>query len=202
MQTLKIVTVVIFLFLYSSIFAKENKNIFVVNHGWHADIILKVEDINSSVLQIGPVFKNYQYVEIGWGDEAFYRSLDPSVWTTLKAALIPTSSALHVRALNMYNLNMFPKENIIKIPISQIAYTKLLTFIENSFAKKDYKPIILSKGLYPSSFFYLSSKKYHILHTCNVWTAEALRSAEIDISPFFAITTDALFSQIRELEKK
>lgn len=202
MQTLKTVLVVIFLFLYSSIFAKGNKDIFVVNHGWHTSIILKVEDINSSVWQIDSVFKKHQYIEIGWGDEAFYKSSDPSIWMTLQAALIPTSSVLHVRALSRHDLSIFSKENIIKISLSQIAYTKLLAFIENSFAKRDSKSIILSKGLYPNSFFYLSNKKYHILHTCNVWTAEALQSAEVDILPFFTITTDALFSQIRESEER
>jgi sensor histidine kinase YesM len=97
---------------------------------------------------------------------------------------------------------MFSKESVEKITIFQKGYTKLLTFIDNSFAKKDNKPIILSKGLYPNSFFYFSSKEYHILNTCNVWTAEALKSAEVDVSAFFTLTTDDLFSQIRELEKK
>ena len=118
MQTLKTVVVVIFLFLNSSIFAKENKDIFVVNHGWHAGIILKTEDINNSVWQIDSLFKKRQYIEVGWGDEAFYKSSDPSVWTTIKAAVIPTSSVLHVRALNRYDLSMFSQESIERITIS------------------------------------------------------------------------------------
>ncbi|MCK4874414.1 MAG: DUF2459 domain-containing protein [Sulfurimonas sp.] len=200
MQTLKILVVIIFLFFSSTVFA--NKDIFVVNHGWHAGIVLETEDINNSAWQIDSLFKKYKYIEVGWGDEAFYKSSDPSVWMTLKAALIPTSSVLHVRALSRYDLSMFSKESVEKITISKKGYTKLLGFIENSFAKKDYKSIILSEGLYPNSFFYLSSKKYHILNTCNVWTAEALQSAEVDISPFFTLTTDDLFSQIREIQNQ
>ncbi len=200
MQTLKILVVIIFLFFSSTVFA--NKDIFVVNHGWHAGIVLETEDINNSAWQIDSLFKKYKYIEVGWGDEAFYKSSDPSVWMTLKAALIPTSSVLHVRALSRYDLSMFSKESVEKITISKKGYTKLLGFIENSFAKKDYKSIILSEGLYPNSFFYLSSKKYHILNTCNVWTAEALESAEVDISSFFTLTTDDLFSQIREIQNQ
>jgi len=202
MQTLKTLVAVAFLFLSSPVFANQHKDIFIVNHGWHTGIILKTDDINSSAWQIDSLFKKHKYIEVGWGDEAFYKSSDPSILMTLKAAVVPTSSVLHIRTLSTYSLSMFSKENIIKITISQRAFTKLLRFIENSFAKKDSKSIILSKGLYPESFFYLSSKKYHILHTCNVWTAEALESAELDVSPFFAITTDALFSQIRELNKR
>ena len=208
MQTLKTLTktlftvVIICLFLFSSVFANQYKDIFVVDHGWHTGIILKTEDINSSAWQIDSFFKKYKYIEVGWGDEDFYKSSNPSVWMTLKAGLIPTSSVLHVRALSAYDLSMFSKESIIRITISQGAFVKLSKFIENSFVKKDSKLIILSKGLYPNSFFYLSSKKYHILHTCNVWTAKALESAELDISPFFAITTDALYSQIREIQNQ
>ncbi|MCK4974757.1 MAG: DUF2459 domain-containing protein, partial [Sulfurimonas sp.] len=126
MQTLKILVVIIFLFFSSTVFA--NKDIFVVNHGWHAGIVLETEDINNSAWQIDSLFKKYKYIEVGWGDEAFYKSSDPSVWMTLKAALIPTSSVLHVRALSRYDLSMFSKESVEKITISQGGYTKLLTF--------------------------------------------------------------------------
>ncbi|MCW8894407.1 MAG: DUF2459 domain-containing protein [Sulfurimonas sp.] len=202
MQTLKTAVVIIFLLLSSSIFADDKRDIFVVNHGWHAGIVLRMIDINSSAWKVDPFFKKHKYIEVGWGDEDFYKSSDPSLWMTLKAALIPTSSVLHVRALSMHDLSTFSKENVVKISISIEAFTKLLTFIDSSFAKKDSKSIVLSDGLFPNSFFYLSSKKYHIFQTCNVWTAQALQSAEVDISSSFTITTDNLFNQISDLDKK
>jgi uncharacterized protein (TIGR02117 family) len=202
MPTLNILLIIILITFCSPIFANQYKDIFVLNHGWHSGIVLKTKDINNSILRLDSNLDNYQYLEFGWGDEAFYKNSDPSIWTTLKAGLIPTSSVLHVRALSIYDLNIFSKEDIVKVTLSKTAYTKLLTFIENSFAKKDSKSIILSKGLYPKSFFYLSSKKYHIFYTCNVWTAEALRSADMDISASFVLTTDSLFSQIHEIQNK
>ncbi len=184
------------------VFASEYKDIFVVNYGWHAGIVIKTDDINSSILQIDSFFKKFEYVEVRWGDEDFYKNLDPSVWLTLKAALVPTSSVLHIRAVTQYQLNRFSKENIVKITISKKGFTKLLIFIENSFAKKDGKSVMQGVGIYPNSFFYLSSKKYHIFNTCNVWTAEALKSAGLDILPYLAVTTEDLFSQINKTKNR
>ena len=193
-------TVIIFLSIISFAFAEYDKDIFVTNYGWHAGIVLKVEDINSSAWKIEPFFKKFKYIEVGWGDEDFYKSSDPSIWITLKAGFVPTSSVLHIRAISQYELNNFSKNKIAKLSISEKGFDKLSLFIQNSFAKKNNKFIRLCKGLYPNSIFYLSCKKYHIFNTCNVWTAEALRSAKLNITPFISITTDNLFSQIYEIQ--
>lgn len=191
---------IIFLSIFSLVFADGDKGIFVVNNGWHSGIIVKVEDINRSVLDLEESFKGFEYIEIGWGDEEFYKSKDPSIWMTLKAAIIPTSSVMHVRAYNSYMLNYFSEEHIVQIRLSHKAFEKLLNFIVNSFAREEAKVIILSKGLYENSLFYLSSKNYHLFNTCNVWTANALRSADVDVSPYSSITTNSLFSQLKDKE--
>ncbi|MEA2091576.1 MAG: DUF2459 domain-containing protein [Campylobacterota bacterium] len=193
---------IIFLSILSFLAAESDKDIFVINYEWHAGIVVKVKDINSSLWEVEPIFKESKYIEVGWGDEDFYKSSDPSVWMTLKAGLLPTSSVVHLRAVSQHELNSFSQERVAKLTISEKGFSKLSLFIENSFAKEDDAFIVLSKGLYPNSLFYLSSKKYHIFNTCNVWTAEALQSAEVDIEPFTSITTDNLFSQIYESQKQ
>ena len=157
--------VIIFLSITSFLFAQYDKDIFVVNYGEHAGIILKVEDVNSSLWKIEPVFKEFEYIEVGWGDEDFYKSPDPSIWTTLKAGLFPTSSILHIRALSQYELNRFHENKIAKLTISEKGFENLSLYIQDSFAIENNKFTTLSKGLYPNSIFYLSSKKYHISAT-------------------------------------
>ena len=193
---------IIFLSLVSFAFADNYRDIFVVNNGWHAGIIVKTVDINSSEWEIEAAFEESEYIEVGWGDEDFYKSSDPSAWMTFKAALFPTASVVHVRAISEHELRSFDEDRIIKLIISEKGFSKLSLFIQNSFAKEDDKFVALSKGLYPNSIFYLSSKKYHIFNTCNVWTAEALRSAGMDITPFVSITTDNLFSQLLDKQPK
>lgn len=194
-------TLILFLSIISFVYAESNKDIFIVNYGWHAGIIVKVEDINNSVWEIDSLFKEFEYIEVGWGDEDYYKNSDPSFWITLKAGIVPTSSVLHLRGISQHKLNSFSKDKIVKLTISEKGFGQLSLFIQNSFAKKNAKFIPLSKGLYPNSLFYLSSKKYHIFNTCNIWSAEALRSAGLDITPFVSITTDNLFSQIYEIQK-
>ena len=191
---------IIFLSIISFLSADYGKDIFIINHGKHAGIVIKINDINSSLWEIDSIFEEFEYIEVGWGDEDYYKNPDPSIWITLKAGLFPTSSILHIKAVSLRELNSFSLDEITKLTISNKGFHKLSLFIENSFAKKNGKFITISKGLYPNSLFYLSSKKYHVFNTCNVWTAEALRSAELDITPFYSITADNLFSQIYEIQ--
>ena len=193
---------IIFLSFIGFISTGYSKEISVVNNGWHAGIVLKVKDIDNSIWKVGEMFKEFKYIEVGWGDEDFYKNQDPSIWMTLKAGLVPTSSVVHLRAIRQNELNRFSKDKIVNLTISEKGFKQLSIFIQNSFAKEDDKFIELSKGLYTNSIFFLSSKKYHIFNTCNVWTAQALKSAEIDISPPTSITTDNLFSQIYEFKNK
>ena len=190
------------IFFISFVSAGYSKDISVINYGWHAGIVLKIKDINNSILEIEPMFKKFNYIEVGWGDEDFYRNHNPSIWMTLKAGIIPTSSVIHLRAINQNELNKFSEDNIVSLTISEKGFRQLSLFIQNSFAKENDKFIPISKGLYPNSIFYLSSKKYHIFNTCNIWTAQALQSAEIDISPSTSTTTNSLFSQIYEFKNK
>lgn len=184
----------------TSVFADANKSIIITDYGWHAGIVLKTEDINTSLLHIDPSLQSYHYIEFGWGDADFYKSDDPSVWTTLKAVFVPSSSVVHVRALHNHDLETFSKEHIEKLTLPHENYTQLLRFIDNSFSKQDTKYVLLSNGLYKNSFFYLSDKEYHIFNTCNTWTAEALHSAGINISPS-VYTTQELFHQIDALDR-
>ena len=73
MQTLKILLIMILVTFCSPISANQDKDIFVLNHGWHSGIVLKTKDINNSVLHVDSILKNYQYLEFGWGDEAFIK---------------------------------------------------------------------------------------------------------------------------------
>jgi len=67
-------------------------SIYVVNHGWHTGLIVRRADIPLGLVPETGDFPAADYR----GDWYYYQSGAPGLWLTLKAALWPTASVLHV----------------------------------------------------------------------------------------------------------
>ena len=178
---------------------EPHKTIYLVSHGWHAGIVLRRTDIPDSDWPALGDFPNAQYLEVGWGDMDFYLTADPHWGLTLKAALWPTASALHIVGFNGPVLAYFPYSEIIRIELSSAGFEHLSHTIAASFALDEAgNATLLGPGLYGNSRFYLSRETYHLFNTCNVWTARVLRTAGLPITPARAITAEDLMSQARK----
>ncbi len=172
------------------------RSVFVVSHGWHTGIVFRRQDIPSDIWPENLDFAANDYVEVGWGDEAFYKAPKFKMGTALKAVLWPTPSVLHIAGFNEPVQDYFPKSKIIELKLSQAGFERLCRFIHRSYAKDSAdESIPLGRGLYGNSKFYLSREQYHLFKTCNVWTAKALRAAGCPITPFYALTTDNIIFQ-------
>ena len=179
--------------------SESHKTIYLVNHGWHAGIVLRRADIPDSDWPALRDFPNAQYLEVGWGDMDFYLTPDPHLGLTLKAALWPTASALHIVGFNGPVSAYFPYSEITGIELSSAGFEHLSRTIAASFTMDEVgNTTSLGPGLYGNSRFYLSRETYHLFNTCNVWTARALRAAGLPITPVRAITTEDLMSQARK----
>ena len=176
-----------------------HKTIYLVNHGWHAGIVLRRIDITDSDWPALEDFPNAQSLEVGWGDMDYYQTPDPHMGLILKAALLPTASVLHIVGFNGPVPAYFPYSEITGIELSSTDFEHLSRTIAASFATDEAgNTTSLGPGLYGNSRFYLSSETYHLFNTCNVWTARALRAAGLPITPARAITTEDLMSQARK----
>ncbi len=176
------------------------RSIYLVNQGWHAGIIVKRADIPDGVWSEHKDLPDSDYLELGWGDRDFYQDAKPNFWVTLKAALWPTESVLHIATFNGSVTNYFANREIIKIELSETGFEKLCRYFSKSYARDDAgKPISLGPGLYGVSRFYLSQETYHMFKTCNVWTAQALRSAGVPITSELTIKVESLMSEARTL---
>jgi len=129
----------------------------------------------------------------------YYQIPDPHLGFILKAALLPTASVLHIVGFNGHVPAYFRYSGIIRIELSSAGFERLSHTIASSFAlDKAGNTTSLSPGRYGNSRFYLSRETYHLFNTCNVWTARALRTAGLPITPATATSVENLMSQARK----
>ena len=124
------------------------------------------------------------------------RSAGP--WLSFKAAFFPNRSVLHVAGVRGELAALFRHSDLVEIRLSQPALEGLLRYIHEAFARDGETPATpLGPGHYGDSRFYPGRETFHLLRTCNVWTAAALRAAGLPVRD--AITRDGLLSQVRAL---
>lgn len=174
-------------------------DVFVVGHGWHAGIVLPRAELPAGSWPALAEIPAGDWLEVGWGERAFYQDPDPGLGIALRAVLWPTASVLHLAGFSGPVAEYFPASRITRLSLSPAGLEALLQYLSASFARDpDGAPHALGPGLYGQSQFYASTERYHLLKTCNVWTARALREAGIPITPSLSITTDALFTRLAD----
>lgn len=170
--------------------------IYIVSHGWHAGIAIRRADIPPHLWPEQRDFPDAEYLEVGWGDRDYYQAREPGLGTTLKAALWPTRSVLHVVGVRGALAANFPHSEIVRLPASRAALVQLVEFIDAAHDRPDEAPLAsLGPGLYGDSRYYPARGRFHLLNNCNRWTARALRAAGYDIGE--AITAGGLFAELR-----
>ena len=172
--------------------------IYVVGHGWHTGIVIPREHIPDHLWPEHRDLPEARYIEVGWGDKAFYQADKATLWLALKAALLPTPSVLHLVWFDLPAVAYFPASEVIEVRLSPQDFANLCVFIHETYNRDEQgKTTYLGPGLYRTSAFYLATGTYHLFNTCNNWIAAALRAAGCPISPGRAITAHSVLSQTR-----
>ena len=70
--------------------------IYVVAHDMHTGLVLPRADVPVALWPESQDFPQADYLEIGWGERDYYQGHDQGLRGTLKAALWPTPSVLHI----------------------------------------------------------------------------------------------------------
>ena len=185
--------------LYPPLTADNSYTIHIVNHGWHTGIIVKRSQVKPYLSALKNEFLKDHYLEIGWGDAKFYQSGGDNYSYGLAALLWPTDSVLHIVGFSETPVEKFLFSELVELKVSEKGFQNLLNFINNSFSLSENNiPERLSLGLYGRSWFFKSKLFYHLLNTCNHWTAEAIRKTGFPISTFYAITAGNVISQLKK----
>jgi uncharacterized protein (TIGR02117 family) len=189
--------------LYPPAEGEAVRAVYVISHGWHTGIAVRTDDIPSDLWPEHRDFAGAEYVEVGWGNRAFYMAPRGTLWLALRAVFWPTESVLHVVGFRGPVDRAFPLAEIVEIRVSDRGLRELAAFVQDAYARNPAgEPIRIGPGQYPGSHFYLAREKYFLMKTCNTWTASALRSTGAPVTPIFAVTAGGLMEQARKIGRR
>jgi uncharacterized protein (TIGR02117 family) len=175
--------------------------IFVVSHGYHAGIIVPRVSLAeqgsrrglSALAYVATRFADYDRLEIGWGDEGFYREVPTpeslTVALAVRALLRPGNpSVLHVVGVKDDARAMFPDSDLVRIELGAAGFERLAEKLDATFARgpDGLRPEELGPGLYGASLFFRANGAFHLFNVCNHWVAGLLDAAGVPTVPVLA----------------
>jgi len=173
-------------------------SVYIVSHGWHAGIAIESEYVLNQIPE-HPEIPDTKFLKFGWGDARYYSDTEAGFWIMMKAALLPTKSAIHVVGFDVPVEMYFSGSKVVEIKITEEGAVELGKFIDQTIKKdKDGDPVYYADGLYRNSVFLESEKIYILPRTSNKWTAKALRKTGYPISPFYAFSSGNVIKQASE----
>ncbi|GAB3379979.1 TIGR02117 family protein [Azotobacter armeniacus] len=180
---------------------RGSNEVYIVSHGWHTGFVLPAEEVQRRLPELKRRFGSAAYIEVGWGDEEFYQAQEITTGVTLRAIFWPSESVVHAVAVPTAVDEHFSNTEMARLCLTDDELRSLMSFIEGSFYKNEREEILKMKdGLYGESQFYKGVGEYHLMNTCNVWTAKGLKSAGMDISPAFKLTARSVMKAIAQTE--
>lgn len=180
--------------------------VIVVSHGYHSGILLSrqaLADVSSrkghvGLIQLTARFAGFDWVEIGWGAEEFYRNVARLELRTLPHALgalfLPgNASVLHAVGFSMPPDAAFPASDLRAVPVSDAGFESLVASVEASIAL-DSSGLLqdLGPGLYGPSRFLRARGTFSILSVCNHWVAGILNAAGHRVNQLTALLPQGL----------
>jgi uncharacterized protein (TIGR02117 family) len=178
----------------------ENRYLYVLQAGWHTGIVLRTADVATDDWPEVVNYRSSIYVDIGWGDERFYQAEGSPPGLAARAAIIPTSSVIHIVPFNIHPLNLYAGETFLKrIEATPDQFSKLCRIISESFERDEEGRLMVSQINDQAANFYKSRGKYHIFNTCNTWVVRCLQETGFDVNPAGVITQQHLIKALRKL---
>lgn len=189
----------------------ETFPVYLADHGYHAGIILRRDDLDRFSLTLDDKvlaallvrYQAYEWIEIGWGDEQFYRFAPSISNVTASMAFSALSgmnetTVLHVVGLTRTPEATFRNSDLQRIELSVRGMDKLMRGVAVTFAPNAAgEPVELGQGIYGPSLFYRARGHYSLLNTCNMWLGDLLAMAGLKVSPVPSVSSSGLLAELR-----
>ena len=173
--------------------------LYIVSHGRHTGLVIPSKHVFIGIPDLSKRFQRTSYIEFGWGDKDFYQAEEITTGLTLNALFLPTESVVHAVGVHNEVQTYFANSDIEDLLLTDNEMLSLVQFIASSLARDDGNSLIATKtGVYGDSQFYKGKGDYYLMNTCNIWTAQGLKSFGMDISPTFKFTSSSVMDYIKE----
>ncbi len=171
--------------------------VWVLRAGWHTGLVLPKATTGHNLLSLLSLSPEPDYLVFGWGDRDFYMAAHPGIWTAL-SALFPSPSVLLVQSCRRKpTVCLGPSIHLRPVRIDQHGIARLRQYLEQTLKKNSaghLEPI--AHGPVPQSEFFASKLSYDAFHTCNTWTADALRRAGVPVTSNSVLFAFQLWEQL------
>jgi len=185
-------------------------DIAVISNGYHAGLALPRAAIaeragqhgHAALIAVTQRFAAFEWIEFGWGDREFYRSVptprDLSVGIALRALFRPgNTTVLHVVGFDGDPARAFVGESV-RVPLSPEGFERMLAALDATFVAPQGGALPdLGRGLYGPSLFYPANGTFSILHVCNHWVDALLGAAGLPTAPVLATLPAGLMLNLR-----
>jgi uncharacterized protein (TIGR02117 family) len=172
------------------------RELHVLAEGWHTGLVFPARDLIERLPALEAEFGPAGWIEVGWGDERYYRAQRGSVGLALRAALWPTNSALHLAPRPDPSQLAAAGIEVVLLRVAEEGYRATLDFVVATFATGADGNIV-RLGDAPGGFgaFFAAEGRFHLFNTCNTWVARGIHASGYPISTR-VVTARRVMSQL------
>lgn len=175
-----------------------DRTVLAVNIGWHVGLAFRSADLDPAALPEAGDFPDARWIEVGWGDEGFYRDPDAGVTAMLRAAFASSGAVLHMVAMPVHPARYLPASEVMEIPLDDGQFAALVAYVSNHLDRGGRRRAeAVGQGLYPVSRFYPARGAFSLDRTCNTWVAQALAAAGLPLDPEGVVRASTLMARLR-----
>ncbi|TDS13996.1 TIGR02117 family protein [Sphingobacterium paludis] len=169
-------------------YADNGVKVFLLSNGVHTDIVLPIQHKGMDWSEVFPYANTkgrdtiQNWIAIGWGDKGFYLHTpewkDLKLKTALVAGLGIGESALHVTYYKALEEDTYCRAT----KITEAQYQRLIDYVMQSLEKdaQGRAMLITTEAQYNEhDAFYEAMGAYNMLFSCNTWTNNALKYANM-----------------------
>jgi hypothetical protein len=173
--------------------------IYVVKRSWHTDVGFDVADLHPPLASLRAALPDARYLLFGFGDKHYLLAHGQSSGR-LFGAVLPGDGLVLLTGLQATPAEAFGAKEVTRLTVTAAQAQRLEDFVWRTLATQDGVASALAPGPYEGSFYYASVQRYSGFHTCNTWTAEALRAADLPVRTFGVEFSGQVWRQVRHIK--